>query len=81
MDRHQLITIYYYSCIEYLTERSEITHSEQEIKYLAKEQWLLNDLKDICPGSLPPNLKSLQKTQLNGCFVLQINAAIDIGMF
>ncbi|CAB3230201.1 unnamed protein product [Arctia plantaginis] len=64
-------------CVEYLSEDNNYT--ETEIKSLAKEQWLLNDLKTICPGSLPANLKSQQKTLLTGNFVLQINATIDIG--
>ncbi|GBP56444.1 RecQ-mediated genome instability protein 1 [Eumeta japonica] len=46
---------------------------------LAKEQWLLNDLRDICPGSLPRNLKSVRKLELSGKFVLQITSAMDIG--
>lgn len=62
-----------------MTEDSENNYSEADIKNLAKEQWLLNDLKDICPGSLPPNLQNKTKTVLNGRFVLQINAALDIG--
>ncbi|XP_026321501.1 recQ-mediated genome instability protein 1-like [Hyposmocoma kahamanoa] len=66
-------------CIEYLTEDSSTNYNEREIQNLAKEQWLLNDLKDICPGSLPANLKNQLKTTLNGRFVLQINACLDIG--
>ncbi|KAL4705814.1 hypothetical protein ACJJTC_006534 [Scirpophaga incertulas] len=66
-------------CVEYLSEDSSNSYSETEIMNLAKEQWLLNDLKDVCPGSLPPNLKDNMQTVLNGRFVLQINAAIDIG--
>ncbi|XP_075980257.1 recQ-mediated genome instability protein 1-like [Anticarsia gemmatalis] len=66
-------------CVEYLSEDSDSNYTEADIKNLAKEQWLLNDLKSICPGSLPSNLKSQHKTVLNGRFVLQINSAIDIG--
>uniref|UniRef100_A0A2A4JYA6 RecQ-mediated genome instability protein 1 n=1 Tax=Heliothis virescens TaxID=7102 RepID=A0A2A4JYA6_HELVI len=66
-------------CVEYLSEDTENNYTETDIKNLAKEQWLLNDLKDICPGSLPANLKGEMKTVLNGKFVLQINAVIDIG--
>lgn len=66
-----------FRCVEYLSEDNNYT--ETEIKSLAKEQWLLNDLKTICPGSLPANLKSQQKTLLTGKYVLQINATIDIG--
>ncbi|KAJ8712093.1 hypothetical protein PYW07_004935 [Mythimna separata] len=66
-------------CVEYLSEDTENNYSEAEIKDLAKEQWLLNDLKEICPGSLPANLKGQMKTVLTGRFVLQINAVIDIG--
>ncbi|KAJ8714854.1 hypothetical protein PYW08_004835 [Mythimna loreyi] len=66
-------------CVEYLSEDTENNYSEAEIKDLAKEQWLLNDLKEICPGSLPANLKGQMKTILTGRFVLQINAVIDIG--
>ncbi|XP_063895218.1 recQ-mediated genome instability protein 1-like [Helicoverpa armigera] len=66
-------------CVEYLSEDTENNYTEADIKNLAKEQWLLNDLKDICPGSLPANLKGEMKTVLNGNFVLQINAVIDIG--
>lgn len=66
-------------CVEYLSEDTENNYSEAEIKDLAKEQWLLNDLKEICPGSLPANLKVQMKTVLTGRFVLQINAVIDIG--
>ncbi|XP_063625690.1 recQ-mediated genome instability protein 1-like [Cydia splendana] len=66
-------------CVEYLTEDGSNNYSESDIQNLAKEQWLLNDLKEICPGSLPANLKSQQKTVLNGRFALQINAAVDIG--
>ncbi|CAG4951260.1 unnamed protein product [Colias eurytheme] len=64
-------------CVEYLSEDNN--YSVDEIKNLAKEQWLLNNLKEICPGSLPKNLKDQKKTLLNGRFVLQINAAVDIG--
>ncbi|XP_022126852.2 recQ-mediated genome instability protein 1 [Pieris rapae] len=64
-------------CVEFLIEDN--SHTETEIKNLAKEQWLLNDLKDICPGSLPGNLKNQHKTTLSGRFVLQINAVVDIG--
>ncbi|CAH4030234.1 unnamed protein product [Pieris brassicae] len=64
-------------CVEFLIEDN--SHTETEIKNLAKEQWLLNDLKDICPGSLPRNLKNQHKTTLNGRFILQINAVVDIG--
>ncbi|CAF4928453.1 unnamed protein product [Pieris macdunnoughi] len=64
-------------CVEFLIEDN--SHTETEIKNLAKEQWLLNDLKDICPGSLPGNLKDQHKTTLNGRFILQINAVVDIG--
>ncbi|KOB61933.1 RecQ-mediated genome instability protein 1, partial [Operophtera brumata] len=64
-------------CVEYLCEDSNNT--EADIKKCAREQWLLNDLKEICPGSLPANLKDQLKTVLNGRFVLQINAAMDIG--
>ncbi|XP_028167377.1 recQ-mediated genome instability protein 1-like [Ostrinia furnacalis] len=66
-------------CVEFLTEDSSNNYSEADIKNLAKEQWLLNDLKEICPGSLPPNLKERVKTVLSDRFVLQINAAVDIG--
>ncbi|RVE49882.1 hypothetical protein evm_005475 [Chilo suppressalis] len=66
-------------CVEYLKDDSGSNLSEQDIKNLAREQWLLNDLKEICPGSLPNNLKELKKTVLNGKFVLQINSAVDIG--
>ncbi|XP_053611220.1 recQ-mediated genome instability protein 1-like [Plodia interpunctella] len=66
-------------CVEYLTEDNSNNYSVTDIQNLAKEQWLLNDLKDICPGSLPANLKNVQKTVLNGKFALQINAAVDIG--
>ncbi|CAK1550365.1 unnamed protein product [Leptosia nina] len=64
-------------CVEYLNEESTCT--ETEIRNLAKEQWLLNDLNDICPGSLPKDLKHQHKIVLKGRFVLQINAAVDIG--
>ncbi|XP_063537349.1 recQ-mediated genome instability protein 1-like [Cydia strobilella] len=66
-------------CVEYLTEDGSNNYSESDLQNLAKEQWLLNDLNEICPGSLPANLKSQQKTVLNGRFALQINAAVDIG--
>lgn len=66
-------------CVEYLTDDTSNNYSENDIKNLAKEQWLLNDLKNICPGSLPPNLKNLTNTVLPGRYVLQINAAVDIG--
>ncbi|CAH2043182.1 unnamed protein product, partial [Iphiclides podalirius] len=65
--------------VEYLMENNDGNYGEAEVQNLAKEQWLLNDLKDICPGCLPANLKHQQKTILNGRFVLQINAAVDIG--
>ncbi|XP_049876094.1 recQ-mediated genome instability protein 1-like [Pectinophora gossypiella] len=79
-SQHMLVDDEWLSgCVEYLTEDSSNSYSETEIKSLAREQWLLNDLKDICPGSLPGNLKNMQKTRLDGRFTLQINAAIDIG--
>ncbi|KOB74331.1 RecQ-mediated genome instability protein 1, partial [Operophtera brumata] len=53
-------------CVEYLCEDSNNT--EADIKRCAREQWLLNDLKEICPGSLPVNLKDQRKTVLNGRF-------------
>ncbi|CAH2247884.1 jg12245 [Pararge aegeria aegeria] len=65
-------------CVTYFMEESGCTDIIQ-IQNEAKEQWLLNNLTDICPGSLPANLSSLQKTSLNGRYVLQINAACDIG--
>ncbi|CAK1586683.1 unnamed protein product [Parnassius mnemosyne] len=64
--------------VEYLME-NDGSCRENDVQNLAKEQWLLNDLKEICPGSLPSNLKSQQKVTLNGRFVLQINACVDIG--
>lgn len=66
--------------MEYLCEDSGNNFAEADIKNLAREQWLLNDLKDICPGSLPANLKNQSKTVLKGRFVLQINAVMDIGI-
>ncbi|XP_026756199.2 recQ-mediated genome instability protein 1-like [Galleria mellonella] len=63
-------------CVEFLSGNN---YSDQEIKNSAREQWLLNDLKDICPGCLPPNLKDMKKIQLDGRYALQINAVIDIG--
>lgn len=54
-------------------------YRENEVQTLAKEQWLLNDLKDICPGSLPQNLRNQHKISITGRFVLQINACVDIG--
>lgn len=69
----------FFRCVEYLSDDSENNYSETDIKNLAKEQWILNDLTEICPGSLPANLKNQQKTVLNGKFVLQINSAMDIG--
>ncbi|KAG6462874.1 hypothetical protein O3G_MSEX013513 [Manduca sexta] len=66
-------------CVDYLTENSGGNLSLTEVQNLAKEQWLLNDLNDICPGCLPPNLASQTKTVLNGRYMLQINATIDIG--
>lgn len=71
----------YFRCVEYLSEDTENNYTEAQIKDLAKEQWLLNDLKEICPGSLPANLKDEMRTVLNGRFVLQINAVIDIGKY
>ncbi|XP_068617889.1 recQ-mediated genome instability protein 1-like [Battus philenor] len=65
--------------VEYLIENNDRDCKENEVQTLAKEQWLLNDLKDICPGCLPPNLRNQKSTTLNGRFVLQINAAVDIG--
>lgn len=62
-------------------ENNDGNCSETDVQSLAKEQWLLNDLKDICPGCLPVNLKCQQKITLNGRFVLQINASVDIGKF
>ncbi|XP_014361460.2 recQ-mediated genome instability protein 1 [Papilio machaon] len=64
--------------VEYLMENNA-EYGENEVQTLAKEQWLLNDLKDICPGSLPQNLRNQQKTTLTGRFVLQVNACVDIG--
>lgn len=66
-------------CVDFLTSDNSNNLSEHEIRNLAKEQWLLNDLKDICPGSLPANLLGQGKTVLSGKYLLQINAAIDIG--
>ncbi|XP_059057904.1 recQ-mediated genome instability protein 1-like [Achroia grisella] len=63
-------------CVEFLSENN---YNELEILHSAKEQWLLNDLKDICPGSLPANLRNIKKTQLNGKYALQINYVVDIG--
>lgn len=54
-------------------------YNATEIRHNAREQWLLNDLSEICPGSLPANLKNQHKAVLNGNFVLQINATFDIG--
>ncbi|CAH0589260.1 unnamed protein product [Chrysodeixis includens] len=65
--------------LDYLSEDTERNYSESEIQNLAKEQWMLNDLKEISPGSLPANLKHQQRTVLQGKFALQVNAAIDIG--
>ncbi|XP_045774679.1 recQ-mediated genome instability protein 1-like [Maniola jurtina] len=65
-------------CVNYFMEESGCTDIK-EIQSQAKEQWLLNNLTDICPGSLPANLSSTHKTCLNGRFVLQINAVSDIG--
>lgn len=79
-----MVFYYYYSCsrcVEYLSQDSENNYSEADIRNLAKEQWLLNNLKDICPGSLPNDLKNVRKIVLNGKFVLQINAAFDIGIY
>nr|XP_026501003.1 recQ-mediated genome instability protein 1-like [Vanessa tameamea] len=53
--------------------------NEDQIKLQTKEQWLLNNLTDVCPGCLPQNLKSRVKIELNGQYVLQINALVDIG--
>ncbi|XP_034834691.1 recQ-mediated genome instability protein 1-like [Maniola hyperantus] len=65
-------------CVNYFMEESGCTDIK-EIQSQAKEQWLLNNLTDICPGSLPANLSSTHKTCLIGRFVLQINAVCDIG--
>ncbi|KPJ02509.1 RecQ-mediated genome instability protein 1 [Papilio xuthus] len=64
--------------VEYLMENNA-EYSERKVQTLAKEQWLLNDLKDICPGCLPQDLRSQPKTTLTGRFVLQIIACVDIG--
>lgn len=65
--------------LDYFSGDTESNYSESEIQNLAKEQWMLNDLKDISPGSLPANLKNQPRTILQGKFALQINSAIDIG--
>ncbi|XP_023942791.2 recQ-mediated genome instability protein 1-like [Bicyclus anynana] len=65
-------------CVNYFMEDSGCTDII-EIQNQAKEQWLLNNLQEICPGSLPANLSSVQKTCLTRRFVLQINAVCDIG--
>ncbi|XP_041982113.1 recQ-mediated genome instability protein 1-like [Aricia agestis] len=64
--------------IEYFTEENG-TSNIREIQNCAREQWLLNNLSDICPGSLPANINNQHKHVLSGKFVLQINAAVDIG--
>ncbi|XP_046969732.1 recQ-mediated genome instability protein 1-like [Vanessa cardui] len=63
-------------CVNHLIENN---FNEDEIKLQTKEQWLLNNLTDVCPGCLPQNLKSRVKIELNGQYVLQINALVDIG--
>ncbi|XP_050347554.1 recQ-mediated genome instability protein 1-like [Nymphalis io] len=63
-------------CVNHLIDNN---FNEDEIKLQTKEQWLLNNLTDVCPGSLPSNLKSEVLTELKGQYVLQINALVDIG--
>lgn len=46
-----------------------------------KEQWFLNDLRDICPGCLPPKLKYIEEIILPSAYVLQINSLFDIGLY
>ncbi|CAH0755601.1 unnamed protein product [Diatraea saccharalis] len=84
--RHYLVSQYMYTvdewltgCVEFLTDDNGSNFSEIDIKNLAREQWLLNDLKDICPGCLPQNLKDNKRTILNAKYILQINAVVDIG--
>lgn len=64
-------------CIEHFSTNSNT--NETEIKRLVEEQWFLNDLKIVCPGTLPANLKNQHKYILQGNFVVQINSVIDIG--
>ncbi|XP_072944813.1 recQ-mediated genome instability protein 1-like isoform X2 [Epargyreus clarus] len=65
-------------CVEYCID--DVSTDVKKIQDFAQEQWLLHDLKEICPGSLPPNLAAAKKTVLSGHHVLQINGALDISV-
>ncbi|XP_061379067.1 recQ-mediated genome instability protein 1-like isoform X1 [Danaus plexippus] len=64
-------------CIEYLHEKG---YDPNSISKITKEQWLLNDLKEVSLGCLPSNLKKQSLVILDGNFVLQVNSEINISM-
>ncbi|CAH0720526.1 unnamed protein product, partial [Brenthis ino] len=65
-------------CLEHFLE----SYTERDIEIIqsnVKEQWFLNDLREICPGCLPAKLKYIEETTLPSVYVLQINYLYDIG--
>ncbi|XP_062530050.1 recQ mediated genome instability 1 isoform X1 [Bombyx mori] len=64
-------------CVEYL--RAIHGDDVNKIQEEAKQQWLLNDLEEVCTGSLPKNISQEHNKILNGVYLLQIKSVQDIG--
>lgn len=66
------------ACLDWLHEEEQGALAVSKVNAQVYEQWLLSDLRQIGALCLPRDLPQTQKTQLIGCFCLQMNSIVDV---
>ncbi|XP_062854691.1 recQ-mediated genome instability protein 1 [Trichomycterus rosablanca] len=67
------------ACIEWVTEEAgSVALPQNQLNKQVLDQWLLTDLRDLVHPVLPARISEAQKTELNGCYCLQLDSLLDV---
>ncbi|TSL97345.1 RecQ-mediated genome instability protein 1 [Bagarius yarrelli] len=67
------------ACVEWVTEEAGgVALPQTELNQQVLNQWLLTDLRDLAYPILPDGISEVEKTELNGCYCLQMDSLLDV---
>lgn len=67
------------ACIEWVTEEAGgVSLTQDQLNQQVIDQWLHTDLRDLVHPVLPARISEAQKTELDGCYCLQLDSLLDV---
>lgn len=67
------------ACVNWIKEEADRESVPQsQLNQRVLEQWLLTDLRDLAHPVLPERISEVLKTELDGCYCVQMDSLLDI---